>query len=232
VSSTEPRGYVITYSGIEHPVQVLAVVADRYLSAAALTALLLKDPSYRVTRQEHGVGGVRAMLAAGRPQVMVLDVSGTAFFALIDASRWGVRTLLLIDRNDDPAMFGAAVNAGVQGYLSRSVSRETLEAAIAGLTRSGRYLDPVLTQPVLGAAPALTFPRKRGRENHTPTLLSVREREILVWMASGLSSKQIARGCDIAPKTVSNHVTNMRQKLNLRHRGQLVLYAVQQGLTI
>jgi DNA-binding NarL/FixJ family response regulator len=219
---------VITYSGVAQPVHVLAVVADRRLSAAALSALLLKDPSYRITREACGVGEVRAMLAAERPQVMVLDVTGPAFFALIDASTWGVRTLLLLDPHDDAAVFAAAVSAQVEGYLSRSVSRETLEAAIASLYRSGLYMDPLLLESVLAAAPTLTLPRTRGREN---SALSLREREILVWIASGRSTKEIARECAITPKTVANHVNNMVQKLNLRHRGQLVLYAAQQGLT-
>jgi DNA-binding NarL/FixJ family response regulator len=219
---------VITYSGVAQPVHVLAVVADRRLSAAALSALLLKDPSYRITREACGVGEVRAMLAAERPQVMVLDVTGPAFFALIDASTWGVRTLLLLDPHDDAAVFAAAVSARVEGYLSRSVSRETLEAAIASLYRSGFYMDPLLMGSVLTAAPTLTLPRTRGRENGA---LSLREREILVWIASGRSTKEIARECAITPKTVANHVNNMVQKLNLRHRGQLVLYAAQQGLT-
>ena len=225
MSRTEPGGAVITYSGVAQPVQVLAVVADRRLSAAALSALLIRDPSYRIRRQEHGVADVRAMLAAERPQVMVLDVSGPAFFAFIDASAWGVRTLFLFDPDDDQAVFADAVRAGVRGYLSRSVSRDTLEGAIAGLYRSGFYLDPLLMESVLLAIQA------HGTGSMATTGLSLREREILVWIASGLSTKQVARECAITPKTVANHVNNMYQKLNLRHRGQLVLYAAQQGLT-
>lgn len=221
MSSTEPRGVVIAYSGVVQPVHVLAVVADRRLSAAALSALLLKDPAYRITREACGVGEVRAMLADERPQVMVLDVTGAAFFALIDASTWGVRTLLLLDPSDDPTVFAEAVRARVQGYLSRSVSRETLEAAIASLYRSGFYMDPLLMGSV----------RMAVQGPVASSALSLREREILVWIASGRSTKDIARECAITPKTVANHVNNMVQKLNLRHRGQLVLYAAQQGLT-
>jgi DNA-binding NarL/FixJ family response regulator len=225
VSSTEATGVVLGYSGAVQPVQVLAVVADRRLSAAALSALLLRDPSYRIIRQEHGVGEVREMLAAERPQVMVLDVSGSTFFGLIDASNWGGRTLLLLDASDDPAVFADAVTARVQGFLSRSVSSEMLEAGIASLYRSGFYLDPLLIGsvriamqgPPTGSAPS--------------TALSLRERAILVRIASGRSTKEIARECAITPKTVASHVNNMYQKLNLRHRGQLVLYAAQQGLT-
>ena len=63
------------------------------------------------------------------------------------------------------------------------------------------------------------------------SILSERERDILTRIASGRSTKQVARDCAISPKTVGNHVSNIRHKLNLHHRGQLVLFALQQGLT-
>jgi len=228
VSRVELSGDLITYSGADQPVPALAIVADRRLSTAALSALLLKDPSYQIARREHGVDQVRAMLARERPSVMVLDVHAPALFALLDASDFGVRTLLLLDPDDDPSIFAGARS---HGYLSRRASRETLQAAIAELYRSGAYLDPLLMESVLNAAPTLTLPRKRGREDSAPTALSLRERQILVWIASGRSTKEVARACAITPKTVGNHVNNMVQKLHLRHRGQLVLYAAQQGLT-
>ena len=60
--------------------------------------------------------------------------------------------------------------------------------------------------------------------------LSGREQEILIQVARGKSTKEIARAYAITPKTVGNHVGNIRQKLHLHHRGQLVLFAVEQGL--
>ena len=228
MSRTELSGDLITYSGADQPVPALAIVADRRLSAAALSALLLKDPSYHIARREHGVDQVRAMLARERPSVMVLDVHAPALFALLDTPAWGVRTLLLLDPDDDPSIFAGARS---HGYLSRRASRETLQAAIAELYQSGAYLDPLLMESVLNAAPTLTLPRRRGREDSAPTALSLRERQILVWIASGRSTKEVARACAITPKTVGNHVNNMVQKLHLRHRGQLVIYAAQQGLT-
>jgi DNA-binding NarL/FixJ family response regulator len=76
----------------------------------------------------------------------------------------------------------------------------------------------------------LTALRQAGRVAAQRSELSQRERGVLTGVASGKSSKEIAREYAIAPKTVSNHIANMLQKLNLRHRGELVLYAAEQGL--
>ncbi|TMD67577.1 MAG: response regulator transcription factor [Chloroflexi bacterium] len=60
--------------------------------------------------------------------------------------------------------------------------------------------------------------------------LSGREREILSQIASGRSTKEVARSFAITPKTVGNHVSNIFHKLDLHHRGELVLFALEQGL--
>jgi len=61
--------------------------------------------------------------------------------------------------------------------------------------------------------------------------LSGREWQILAKIASGKSTKQVARECTISAKTVGNHVGNICHKLDLHHRGQLVLFAAAYGLT-
>src|SRR5439155_742401 len=156
------------------------------------------DGLIRVTIRDDGIGFTPHDV---RPTRDGRGLGPPALFALIDGSTWGMRTLLLLDADDDPSIFADAISAHPQGYLSRRASRATLEAAIAEVYRSGSYLDPLLMDSVLNAAPAL---------------LSVRERQILVRIASGLSTKEVARECAITPKTVANHVNNMVQKLHFR----------------
>lgn len=206
------------------PQQTLAIIADRRLTAAALAALLMKDARYRLIRGVHGIEAVRQALGVHRPQVLILDSTAATFFSAIDPSGWDGRTLLLLDPEDDPVVFLDAVRAGAHGYLSRSVSREALRAAVEALRETGFYLDPLLVGRIL---PAI----RRSREARSGDL-SAREREILVRIASGRSTKQVAREYAITAKTVGNHVNKIYRKLNLRHRGELVLYAAQQGLTV
>ena len=205
------------------PEQSLAIIADRRLTVAALAALLMKDPRYRLIRGVHGIDAVRQALALQRPGVLILDSTAATFFSAIDPSGWDGRTLLLLDPEDDPAVFLDAVRAGAGGYLSRGASRDTLQAAVETLRETGFYLDPQLVERIL---PAI----RRSRDARSGEL-SPREREILVRIASGLSTKQVAREYAITAKTVGNHINSIYQKLNLRHRGELVLYAAQHGMT-
>jgi DNA-binding NarL/FixJ family response regulator len=208
------------------PPSAVAIVADRRLSVAALVALLSSDSTYQVVGGAEGVADVGRVLQTFQPAVLVLDSPRCTWQLSTDPAAWGGRILLLLDLEDDPRVFVDALRAHAHGYLSRSASREALQAAVATLRKSGSYLDPALTNRMLRAlrqtSPTLTASRAG---------LSRRERDILVRIASGRSTKEVAREYAIAPKTVGNHINNIYQKLNLRHRGDLVLYAAEAGLT-
>jgi DNA-binding NarL/FixJ family response regulator len=206
--------------------ETIGIVADRRLSVAALLALLLRDPRYRVIQEARGVAELTALFSRFRPLLLIIESTWSGWPPSTDPAEWGGRTLLLLDPADEPDAFVAAAKAGVQGYLSRTASREAFASAIESVRSGGYHLDALLGERILSAL------RGTGR---TPVparpSLSQHEREILVRIASGKSSKEIAREYAITPKTVANQITNMYQKLNLRHRGDLVLYAAHEGLT-
>ena len=163
--------------------QTIAIVADRRLTVAALTALLLRDGAYRVVDEVRGVIRIKEALAAYQPAVIVEARTDSG-----EGSGWGIAaTRLLVDADDRPDGFARSVRAAID---------------------------------------------QAGRLRSLPDAqLSDRERDILVRIASGRSTKEVARDCAISPKTVGNHVSNIRHKFHLHQRGQLVLLALQQGLT-
>jgi len=184
----------------------IAVVADRHLSVAALVALLLGDPAVARVREFEGTVNVISALLSFRPGVVVLERCAGRWQSRIDPGTWGGRLLLLDDpERDDAELVEAQPRA--DAYLSRGASGDALLSAIAALDRTGSSIPDQQT-----------------------ARLSRREREILVQVARGRSSKEIARDCRISPKTVSNHVNNLYRKLQLNHRGELVLYAARAGL--
>ena len=202
------------------PMASLAIVAEGQLSVAALEALILRHATYSVIHRARGTAEVHDALATFEPAVVVVESRWPAWPVALDPARWSGRTLLLLDPEDDPAQLMRAAQAKADGYLSRGASREGFSMAIQRLQEGGSYLDPALSER-LGRASA----------DQPGPALSPRERDILAGVAAGRSSKEIGRQHAIAAKTVCNHVNNICQKLDLRHRGQLVLYAAQHGLT-
>lgn len=204
------------------PSDTVAVIGDRRLSVAALVAVLLGNPSYRLAREARGSDEVRQALMTFRPTVILMETVGTAWRDAIDGAQLTGRTLLLLDPEEDAAVFDDAVRSHAAGYLSRTASREALEKAIDSIRQTGHHLDPLLVSRMLTVGSVAPMPTRDD--------LSRRELDILVRIASGRSTKEVAREFSIAAKTVGNHVSNICQKLNLNHRGELVLYAVERGL--
>jgi DNA-binding NarL/FixJ family response regulator len=211
----------ILVEGEPQPASSLGIVADGQLSVAALEALL-SGAGHHPAARARGIDQVRQLLLSFAPRVVIVDSRGSAWRRLIDSLGWSDRTLLLLDPEDDPAQFVEAVHAHARGYLARSASRARFAAAIGRVKQADYYLDPPLAGRILQLSSNEARPRRRA--------LTPREREILVRIAGGRSSKEIAREYAIAPKTVGNHINNIYQKLNLKHRGELVLYAAQEGL--
>ena len=206
--------------------ETVAIVADRHLSVAALSALLLRDGHYVMVRQARGIAEVAGVLQSFHPTVVVVESSWDQWSIPIDPRSWAGRTLLLIDPEEDPGVFAQAVRSHANGFLSRSAAVEAFAEAVTTVREAGSYLDPILMPQIRGA-----MSRAGAEPIGQSSPLSPRERDILVRIANGRSTKEVAREYAIAPKTVANHILNMYPKLNLRDRGQLVVYAAQHGLT-
>jgi DNA-binding NarL/FixJ family response regulator len=224
VNTTQPCAAIIKSGTPDGSYDTLAIVAERRLSVAAIAALLLTDPDRALSQAARGVDEVRSALKECQPQVIVVEELGLDWGRLLDGARESAAILLLLDPEDEAGSFLRAVRLGAQGYLSRTASREALLLAIQRVAGEGYYLDPVLAARIFQASESIGA-------TSAQRMLSQRESAILARIAGGRSSKEIAAEYGVTAKTVCNHVSNIYAKLNIRHRGQLVLYAFEQGLT-
>ena len=62
------------------------------------------------------------------------------------------------------------------------------------------------------------------------TLLTVREQQILEFIAAGYSAKQVAQRIEIAPRTVERHIENIRQKMHARNTPHMISCAYTSGM--
>jgi DNA-binding NarL/FixJ family response regulator len=82
----------------------------------------------------------------------------------------------------------------------------------------------------LDPAVARTLTRSLIAPRRTATVLTPREREILVLVAHGKSNRDIAETLVISERTARTHVSNVLNKLGLASRTQVALWAVREGL--
>jgi DNA-binding NarL/FixJ family response regulator len=184
-----------------------------------------------------GAQAVRVAPAA-RPDVVVLDLqlpdlSGVDVIRGLVAALPSVRVLVLSASGEQQDVLDA-VTAGAAGYLVKSASPADFLAAVAGTAAGEAVFTPGLAGLILGEYRRLAAagaPAGVGDAGRTaPPRLTERETEVLRFVATGMSYKQIADRLVLSHRTVQNHVQNTLQKLQLHNRAELVRYAIESGL--
>jgi DNA-binding NarL/FixJ family response regulator len=117
-----------------------------------------------------------------------------------------------------------AVAAGAVGYLLKSTAGDDLRVALWKAAQGEPVFSPSL------AALVLTEFRRVKKADQSSEGLSEREREVLQYVARGLSYKDIGEALFISAKTVENHTRNILRKLHLTRKQELMRYALEHGV--
>jgi DNA-binding NarL/FixJ family response regulator len=128
------------------------------------------------------------------------------------------RVVIFTAYADDDKIVGA-VRAGARGYILKGAPATEVARAIRDVYAGGSFLPPPIAA-VLAA---------EVREP-APAELTLREREVLRFVADGLSNKQIAGRMDIAERTVKFHLNSVMTKLGADNRAQAVAVAARRRL--
>jgi DNA-binding NarL/FixJ family response regulator len=169
-----------------------------------------------------------------KPDLVVMDLSmpemdGLEATRQIVAESPGTEVLVLTV-HDSEHLVREVLDAGARGYMLKSDAASDLMAAVAALREHRPFLTTRIGEMVL--AGYLRQPRRAGGDATGPSVreLTPREREIVQLLAEGLSNKQIANRLNISVKTAETHRGRIMAKLRLRSVGELVRYAVRNGI--
>ena len=213
----------------------VAVVDDQALVRMGLRTLLAtEDDLELVAEAADGREGLAAIRRAV-PDVVLMDIrmpvlDGLAALREItaDPALADVRVIMLTTFELDEYVF-EALRAGASGFVLKDADPDDLIRAVRIVADGGSLLSPSVTRRVIEQ-----FARSTpGRVERHPELdrLTEREREIVAWVATGRSNDEIAAELVVSPATVRTHVSRAMVKLSARDRAQLVVFAVQSGLT-
>ena len=235
----------------------LLVVDDHALFRRGLMALLSQDERFELAGQAGDMGEALRCVQASVPDLILLDnhlpgVLGVDGIASLKQAAPDSRILMLtVSENEDD--LAAALKAGADGYLLKTVELDHLAGFILKVLEGESVISPEMMTKLVTAfraqsaaepvptsgppAPAPAIPARQGAADPAspPTppspprdsadLLSAREREVLALIALGDSNKLIARKLDIAETTVKIHVQHILRKLQLSSRVQAAVYA-------
>jgi DNA-binding NarL/FixJ family response regulator len=130
--------------------------------------------------------------------------------------------VVILSAYDDDAFIRRAFEAGVAGYLLKTMPRDELINAVRAVGMGTTVLDPAVSSRLAGAN---TLTEVSGAPR-----LTLREQEVVALVADGLSNKAIATRLGVSTRTVEGHVNHVFTKLDLESRTELVRYVLTNGL--
>jgi DNA-binding NarL/FixJ family response regulator len=205
----------------------LLLADDHAVVRAGLRSILEEKGELHVVAEAASGDEVLRVLPALSVDVLVLDISmpGPGVFELLRTLKEEhpqVRIVVLTMHPEDQYAV-RVLRAGASACLSKERSPELLVDAIRKAYAGGIYITPTLGETL---AARLALPGQSARH----ALLSDRELEVLVRLASGQSVKAIAADLSLSRKTVSTYHSRIRQKLSLQSEADLIRYALEQHL--
>ncbi len=195
--------------------------------AEALSTMLSFSGGFEVVGFADSGEGIIDIVARQSPDVALMDVS---LYGLggIEATRRIVEEhpgtkVLVLTMHDDPETVRDAIAAGASGFLPKNVAGKDLSAAIRAVAAGGGFLHPTVTRPFLKA-----FGEMAGSAQ-PQVRLTGRERDVLEQLATGKTTKEIARVLFVGEETVKTHLSTVYQKLGVTDRVQAVASALRRG---
>ncbi len=212
----------------EQPIRIL-IADDHAVVRKGLAMVLRLEPDFEIVGEADN--GIRAIEMARQlqPDLVLLDLmmpemTGEEAIQILQRTLPDVRVLVLSGIELDDRVLDLLA-AGVDGYVMKDIEPNELAQAIRTVARGEAYLHPTLARRVLERITA------RRSAPHTPQVrLTPREQEVLRWMASPSTYREIAEQLFVSEETIRSHAKHILGKLEQPNRAQAVLAAVRAGL--
>ena len=164
------------------------------------------------------------------PDVVIMDISmrdmdGIVATRQIKADHPDIH-ILCLSVHRESHLINSILEAGAQGYISKTSPAEELIAAVRTVASGQTYLSPMIAQDFVNHHVG----GKKTSQAETCHELTKREKEVLQYIAQGYHTGEIARRLSISPKTVLTHRHRIMDKLGMDSTVALARYAFRQGI--
>jgi len=203
----------------------ILIVDDHAVVRKGLAMVLRLEPDIEVIGEaENGRVGLE-LAKKLNPDIVLVDLvmpemDGQQMAIALRKSSSKIKIMMLTGTEVDDRMFDL-VAAGIEGYVLKNIEPAELVRAIHAVIHGEAYLHPDVMKKIVS----------RMRPQHIPSIsLTPREHEVLEWMASPNTYRQIAAQLNISEETIRSHAKNILEKMKQPNRAQAVLAAMRLGL--
>lgn len=207
----------------------IVLVDDHSLLRSGLAGML-RESGYEVLFEaDNGNEFLQKMKTSAPPDILLLDINmplmdGYETAAWVRTNFPETKVLALSMYDDEDAIIKMLKN-GAKGYILKDSHPSELKEAIESVMSRGFYYSEMVTGRLMRS-----IMDNQGTDQNASDNLSDRELEFLKLAASELTYKEIAEQMHLSPRTIDGYRDDLFEKLNIKSRVGLVLYAIRKSI--
>ncbi|MFT3826739.1 MAG: response regulator transcription factor [Chitinophagaceae bacterium] len=207
----------------------VAVADDHKLLRKALAQLINSFDGYTVLFEADNGNEIKNQLSKHIiPDIVLLDVNMPDMDGY-ETAKWIYKNypqvkVLALSMFSDESTIIRMLRLGAKGYIMKNTEPEELKEALDSVMQKDFYLSEYISGKIIsGLHRDIDMPEQ-------PVSLSEKEKEFLKWVCSELTYKDIAAKMFVSPRTVDDYRNSLFEKLKVKTRVGLVMYAIRNGL--
>ncbi len=206
----------------------IVIIDDHILIAQALSSIISNFLQFEVLYTcENGLDFQEKLKTRKVPDVVLLDISMPIMDGF-ETAKWiremhpGVLIMTLSMQEDEQSLIKMIKN-GSKGYMLKNVHPLELENALDSLVKNGQFF------PEWAASKVFTSIREDTIDASSKLNLSDREKELLKYTVTEMNYREISEKMFCSPRTIENYRDSLFEKLELKTRVGLAVYALKNG---
>ena len=206
---------------------------DHILLRDALATLINNFDEFKVLGvAADGNELIKSLNSGVNPDIVILDLNmpgmdGYATAEWLKKNRPEIKILILTMYDSEVAMI-RLLQTGVRGFLKKDIHPNDLRTAIISVSEDGYYYSYAAT----GKLAAFFYRNEDGRSGFERSLLNDKEIQFLKLASTELTYKEIAGKLDLTPRNIEVYRDTLFEKLDVKSRVGLAIYAVKNGIVI
>lgn len=212
----------------------VALVDDHVLLRNGLASIIRNFESHDVLFEADNGRQCVEQLTAGRiPSIVLLDINMPEMdgydTALVIRNRFPQIKVLALSMYDSENAIIRMLRYGARGYILKDIEPSELHSALHDVQQKGYYYSELITSRLIHLVNNLDNPDGQLKQLIN---LNEKETEFLKLVCTEFTYKEIADKMGVGVRTVDGYRDTLFEKLSVKTRVGLVLYAIRSGLVI
>lgn len=207
----------------------IAIVDDHQIVSEAIAGLINALPQFNVLFEVRNGKELLQKLSNKKniPDLILLDINMPIMNGF-ETGAWLQENLpkvpfVALSMNDDDESIIKMLKLGAKGYLIKDIDSDELLIALDEVLKKGFYYTDLVTSKLLHNLSNEASPKGKVPQ------LKEKEMEFIKLACTEMTYKEIAEAMFVSPKTVDGYRDDLFQKLNIKNRIGLAMYAIKQG---